>query len=331
MSDVEITVPGVWPERDAGRFASFIGAASEVPAGAADERFTVALLGLPDDTGVRLNNGRPGAAEGPLAFRAALASYGARDAAGICADGRAWPPVVDAGDVVPSSESDPARALRDTHERVFAAACRLQMSGFFVVGIGGGHDLTYPLARAAATRYGPLEMVYLDAHLDVREEPGSGMPFRRLFEGGWIDGARVVGIDRRVNTAEHSDYFRSCGGREILSVEGIAEGGSAGAAYASIDLDAVDASAAPGVSALNPCGLSPREADRFAETVGWWPELRGFDIMELSPPHDEQGRTARLAARLFLTLLMSLRRSRAAAEADDGDDDEFDEDGGDGS
>ncbi|MEO1129082.1 MAG: hypothetical protein AAFX05_05155, partial [Planctomycetota bacterium] len=36
----------------------------------------VALLGLPDDLGVRLNGGRPGAAAGPTAFRAALARAG---------------------------------------------------------------------------------------------------------------------------------------------------------------------------------------------------------------------------------------------------------------
>ena len=33
----------------------------------------VALVGLPDDTGVELNNGRTGASKGPAAFRAALA------------------------------------------------------------------------------------------------------------------------------------------------------------------------------------------------------------------------------------------------------------------
>ena len=36
----------------------------------------IALLGLPDDTGVLLNGGRVGAAEGPEAFRAALARFG---------------------------------------------------------------------------------------------------------------------------------------------------------------------------------------------------------------------------------------------------------------
>ena len=42
-----------------------------IPAGS-----RVALVGLPDDTGVELNNGRTGASKGPAAFRAALARYG---------------------------------------------------------------------------------------------------------------------------------------------------------------------------------------------------------------------------------------------------------------
>ena len=49
----------------AGRFAGTI--RHDSPDGCA-----IALLGLPDDTGVGLNNGRPGAKDGPAAFRAAL-------------------------------------------------------------------------------------------------------------------------------------------------------------------------------------------------------------------------------------------------------------------
>src|SRR6185503_8188990 len=56
--------PGRWPQLRPDRFAATI--RTDSPDGC-----RVALLGLPDDTGVALLGGRPGAAEGPAAFRAA--------------------------------------------------------------------------------------------------------------------------------------------------------------------------------------------------------------------------------------------------------------------
>jgi arginase family enzyme len=47
-------------------------------------------------------------------------------------------------------------------------------------------------------------------------------------------------------------------------------------------------------------GLSVECAARFAEEAGRRAEVRHFDIMELSPPHDVDGRTARVAALLFM-------------------------------
>ena len=91
MSQLPNTSAPPWPgDTPAGRFASTIRTDSS-------DGCTVALLGLPDDTGVRLNNGRTGAAGGPKAFRAALARYGVADSAGGY-----LPLVFDAGDVMPT-------------------------------------------------------------------------------------------------------------------------------------------------------------------------------------------------------------------------------------
>ncbi|MEO1512157.1 MAG: arginase family protein, partial [Planctomycetota bacterium] len=133
----------------------------------------VALLGVPDDTGVRLNAGRPGAVEGPIAFREAMIRGYAAD----CAGGP-LPRVFDAGDV------HRAGSLADTHERVTEATAALAGAGLLPVMIGGGHDLTFPFVRAIAQQLDePMVGVYFDAHLDVRTEEGSGMPFHRLIEG----------------------------------------------------------------------------------------------------------------------------------------------------
>jgi arginase family enzyme len=78
---------------------------------------------------------------------------------------------------------------------------------------------------------------------------------------------------------------------------------NADALYLSIDMDAADAAFAPGVSASGIGGLTAREMIELVATIAIHPKLIGADVMELSPPYDQDARTAKLAARLLLELL----------------------------
>lgn len=264
------------------------------------EGCSVGLIGFPDDLGVRLNGGRAGAAHGPAAFRAALAKYGAAEPEGVN-----WPTVFDAGDVVPAPGTD-AAALQETHRRVERTVAEILERGLLPVGIGGGHDLTLPFVRANIEHWkgkgSILESgVYFDAHLDVRTEAGSGMAFRRLVEQCGVKRLRVHGLDGYANQREHVAWFRANGGEVVAS--GQQDFPTSGPYFASFDLDVLDASHAPGVSAMNPCGWSVKEAAAVMKRLGKDPGCVCLDIMELCPPHDEGGRTARMAAHLFLTFL----------------------------
>jgi formiminoglutamase len=255
------------------------------------EGCAVALLGLPDDLGVKMNGGRPGAAGGPQAFREALSRYGAAHPAGP-----SWPGVFDSGDVVPGD------TLAETHARVTRVAGELLDAGLLPVGIGGGHDLTFPLVRALAQRAAePLTGLYLDAHLDVRSEEGSGMPFRRLVEDCGVRALHVGGLDPFSNSLEHRRWFANHGGRELGF--GPEDPWPEGPLFFSLDLDVLDQAHAPGVSATNPCGWTPPRVEAWVRAAGRNPRVGCFDIMELSPPWDQDDRTARLAARLFLAFL----------------------------
>ncbi len=300
----------------------------------------VALLGLPDDTGVLLNGGRVGAAGGPAAFRAALSLFGE------CYDALAHRElgvgVFDAGDVIPAAPKGPSEgegtrepALRQTHDRASEAVAAMLGAGLIVVCVGGGHDLTFPTIRALARRAGgPVGGVNVDPHLDVRETAGSGMPFRAAIEGGFLDAERFVeyGVSRFANSREHVEWAKGRGvalipferaveHRSAMStaLERMSRG-SAEPAFVSFDLDAVDAAFAPGVSAANPMGFTVEQACRIARRAGEHESVRCFDIMELCPAHDDfggspsgkrVGRTARVAALLFLHFLTGVAERRS--------------------
>jgi len=304
------TIAPDWPSIAADRFAqTFL-----LDDGATGD---VALLGLPSEIGIKLNHGRPGAALGPSAFRAALAKLGTTfDAA------RRRPltvRVVDAGDVETAPGDDEA-ALHETHERITSAVATIHERGMIPVCIGGGHDLTYPSVKAlSASVGGPVGGINFDAHLDVRDSVGSGMPFRRLIVEGFLDPTRHVtlGVGRFTNSREHVEWLVHQGGILINADEAMtrADAGSfalstsmrGGAGFVSIDLDGIDSSQAPGVSSPNPMGMTAMQANQLAVLAGRHPAVRHFDIMELSPPHDVDGRTARVAAKLFLSFVAGLQ------------------------
>ncbi len=305
------TLPPHWPEIGAGRFAASI--EHDNPAGC-----RVALLGVPDDTGVALNRGRVGAADGPTALRRALAKYGTSYDAGRERDLAVR--VFDAGDVEPRVDNDATIALQETHHRVTKAAAALHERGLIVLGIGGGHDLTFPMVRALSQHEGKaVGGMNLDPHLDVRDALGSGMPFRSLIESGFVDAHRFteLGTGRFCNTQSHVEYLLEAGGQIVIDKELLqnetecvdaafarAKGhDGTGSMFVSIDLDCLRAGNAPGVSALNPNGLDVGVAQRLAERAGRESAVKHFDIMELSPPNDIEGRTARIAALLMMHFL----------------------------
>jgi formiminoglutamase len=228
--------------------------------------------------------------------------------------------VADLGDL-----SLPSMNGAEAHRRIEEAARRVFAAGARPVFLGGDHGVTGSLIRGlAAARPGlRLALVTVDAHLDVREYDdaeslSSGTPFRRALETPILSGERVamLGLRRFANSRHYLEWARAQG-IQLVSVEEIEARGAAAvveaavaqvtegadALYLSVDLDAADAAAAPGVSAAGPGGLSAREMIAIVRGVAAHPALLAADVMELSPPYDPDGRTAKLGARLLLELL----------------------------
>lgn len=269
------------------------------------------VVGLPYDGGVPT---RPGARFGPRAIRDALAAFGTYDGE------RHVEPATDLGDLgLPTMNGGQA------HARIEAAARELFAAGARPIFLGGDHGCTGSVIRGlAAARPGlRLGVINVDAHLDVREYAdqaslSSGTPFRRAIESGIVEGSRVsmIGIRRFANSRYYLDWAGDQG-IYLVTLDELAEKGAANAAkaalhaatrdadalYLSIDLDACDAAFAPGVSASGIGGLTAREMIEVVRTIAPHPLLAGADVMELSPPYDQDARAAKLAARLVLELL----------------------------
>jgi formiminoglutamase len=269
------------------------------------------VVGMPYDGGVP---SRPGARFGPRAIREALSAFGTYDGA------RETPPALDLGDV-----SLPTMNGAAAHARIEQAARETFAAGALPVFLGGDHGVTGSLIRglAAAKPEIRLGLITIDAHLDVREYDdeaslSSGTPFRRALETGVLEGTRVamVGIRRFANSRHYLDWAAGQG-VHLMTMEDVAKQGAvavakaalyaatkdADALYLSIDIDAIDAAFAPGVSAAGIGGLTAREAIDLVATIASHPKLISADLMELSPPYDQDARTARLAARLLLEIL----------------------------
>jgi formimidoylglutamase len=289
----------------------------------ADE--TVALVvGEPYDGAVI---GRRGAREGPLAIRQSLAATKTHhfDAGTVGSAGR----ILDFGDVrvldeaiaTASGGDDTTPSVAAVQERLRRVTGRVHDLDALPVFIGGDNSLTVP-------NVGPLlgdstlGVVNFDAHLDCRaleDGPTSGTPYRQLFEAG-LDSYVCVGARHFETSSAYAAYVRDRGGT-VLTTEGVGDdtGGvtaqiataldGVDAVYVSVDLDVLDATAAPGVSAPTPGGLTTRELFTLLRrvTARTRDRLAGVEIVECAPPLEESGRTADAGARALAHALAGYR------------------------
>lgn len=200
------------------------------------------------------------------------------------------------------------------------------------IGLGGDHSVSLCELRVLARRHGPLGLVQLDAHSDVRDltlgqRYGAGTPFRRAVEEGLLDLGRIVQLGLRGGVVQASDLTAASDlGFTVVTLEearassptglldSIRGAIGSGPAFLTIDLDIVDPAFAPGVSSPVVGGLTSSEV---VELVRGLTDISfvGCDVVELIPAYDPVGITALLAATLAweCIALLALRASRQQA------------------
>jgi formimidoylglutamase len=182
--------------------------------------------------------------------------------------------------------------------------------------LGGDHAVAFAGASALHRRFPDLEVVSLDAHLDLRDLHGG--PTNGNWATRWIEEApgklRVWGLGRFANGAA---LFELAKERRVEWVPSwaIRENGTGKAVgaslatmrgkdvYLTLDIDSLDQASAPGASSPAPDGISVAEATELLSLVQRNARVRGFDICEVNPTVDPAGITPRLAAHLLLAFL----------------------------
>ncbi len=272
---------------------------------------TIAIIGYPDDEGIKLNGGRVGANEGPDRIR----KYLYRMTPAVNSPVRDLTHIVDLGNLAADSMD-----LETRHKTAENRVRNVFAMGGKVLSLGGGHDFGYPDTAAFAVfcqerGVRPL-VINFDAHLDVRPlDRGitSGTPFYRLLENFPEVDFAEIGIQNQCNSAAHLEWARAKGAR-LLSYEDWMTSNESLPVFVtkrledwlvrprplflSIDIDSFSSAYAPGCSQSWPTGFEPNEFLRLMQILVARMDTWGVGIYEVSPPLDHEDRTSKLAALL---------------------------------
>jgi formiminoglutamase len=272
---------------------------------------TAVLLGFPVDQGVVRNGGRPGAAAAPDRLRQWLYRM-TPDARrhGAFVDLLRY--TVDLGDL--STDTDLATLQSHLGEIL---APHLQQSRVPIT-LGGGHETAYGHFLGYVEAERDVSILNWDAHADVRPlrdgQPHSGSPFRQALEhpSGRCRRYTVAGLLPHSTAPAHLHFIDEHDGRYLWSddlspdaVNRLYERATA-PLMVTFDLDALDQTYAPGVSAPAAGGLSQDLWFYAAYQAGRSPTVTSIDVVELNPSVDVDDRTARLAALTVVEIFRGL-------------------------
>ncbi|HET6513377.1 MAG TPA: formimidoylglutamase [Candidatus Kapabacteria bacterium] len=269
----------------------------------------IIIFGIPTDEGIRRNGGRIGASQAPDKIREYLAKLTPFAGPGHKRQLDELR-IVDLGNV-------PTGELEDMHELARTITSELIDRGKFVIALGGGHDVSYPLVKGYALSRPSPSLINIDAHLDVRPKKEgkhhSGSSFRLLIEEGHIEGSQFTefGIQPHAAAREHYEWLiaQSSQVRFFHELDDAsrefsswldAQGESC---YVTFDIDAIAAADAPGISAPAPTGFTAAQALELCYEAGNSSKVGMIDLVEVSPPHDIDDRTSRLVARMIANVI----------------------------
>ena len=278
------------------------------------------FIGAPFDEG---NVGKPGCEDGAREFRVAslgIPSYWFEFNVDLKGE------VVDAGDVsMPRVNPDVAR------ERIYNAVRKVLAAGKIPIICGGDRSISIPAAKALSDHLGvgkKMGYMHLGAHLDMADRWAgeaylSTNAMARITELRNLDMANCAHIGARnsSNLKDHVDLAKHRGLRFYPMYEALDRGiddvmddavarvwGGTDAQYLSLNLNILDSSAAPGVTATETGGLESRELMRIAKKISDCGHISVIDVTELCPMSDVSESTCRTAVAVVLRIMAGIQK-----------------------
>ncbi|WP_422081894.1 formimidoylglutamase [Ulvibacterium sp.] len=276
---------------------------------------TIAILGYACDEGVRRNQGRIGAMEGPDAIRSQLGKMPNH----LHPDTKLF----DIGSV-----QCVAGDMEETQNLLSVKVAQLLKKSVFPMILGGGHDLAYGHYQGIKKYLNggrSIGIVNFDAHFDLRNNTdgnNSGTPFYQIAQDCKADGTSFnylcLGIRKDANDTVLFQTADKLGVGYIENERFNLQHGKAveqelrtfiskvDCLYATIDLDGFSSAYAPGVSAASPMGFLPDIVLACLKVILQSQKLISMDVAEMNPKYDIDNRTAKLAASLIHSVTRQL-------------------------
>ncbi|WP_411030228.1 agmatinase [Spongiimicrobium sp. 3-5] len=178
--------------------------------------------------------------------------------------------------------------------------------------LGGDHSITFPLIKAHQEVYPKLDILHIDAHSDLYDsfngdKYSHACPFARIMEQNLA--ARLVQVGIRTLNTHQSEQAEKYGVEihQMRNLDLTKIKSFKNPLYISLDMDAFDPAFAPGVSHIEPGGLSSRQVLGLIQNLD--AEVVGADIVEYNPTRDFQEITAYLAAKSMKEMVSKMMHS----------------------
>ncbi|MFA1677919.1 agmatinase [Rhizobium mongolense] len=272
----------------------------------------VVVWGIPFDAAT---SNRPGTRFGPQAIRRASAIFDNDPQYPFNRDLFAEMAVIDYGDCLLDYGNH-----QETPAAIERQANTILDSGAFLLTLGGDHYVTWPILKAHAARHGPLALVQFDAHqdtwLDDNRRIDHGSFVARAARDGIIDPDRSIQIGIRTHAPEdfgirilYGHQVEEMNAAEIASA--IVSHTKDAPAYLTFDIDCLDPAYTPGTGTPVAGGPSSAKILSVLQRLQQL-DIRGADVVEVSPPYDHADITA-IAGATVAMYMLGLRAERHAA------------------
>jgi agmatinase len=204
--------------------------------------------------------------------------------------------IVDYGDLAFDYANIPAfpAALTDHIRGILKA-------GAASIALGGDHYISFPILKAYAEKYGPMSLIQVDAHTDTwaddnMDRVDHGTMFYKAVKMGLVDPVRSVQIGIRTHN-EDTLGVNIIDAREVHEIGAVEVARRAKGivgdhpTYLTFDIDGLDPAYAPGTGTPVWGGLTSAQAAVLLRDLAGI-NIKGGDVVEVSPPFDTTGATA---------------------------------------